>query len=63
MIPFFANQEKSTNVFTNELQAEGLYKFYLAFMNNELEFHEFYKTLPDAEVFALLKKTVARNWE
>jgi phosphoglycerol transferase MdoB-like AlkP superfamily enzyme len=56
MIPFFANQEKSTNVFTNELQAEGLYKFYIAFMNNELEFHEFYKTLPDPEAFALLKK-------
>ena len=56
VIPFFANQEKSTNVFTNELQADGLYKFYVAFINNELEFHKFYKTLPDAEAFALLQK-------
>ena len=56
VIPFFANQEKSTNVFTNELQADGLYKFYVAFINNELEFHQFYKTLPDAEAFALLQK-------
>ena len=55
-IPFLAKQEKSTNVFTNELQADGLYKFYIAFMNNELEFHKFYKTLPDLEAFALLQK-------
>lgn len=55
-IPFLANQERSSNVFTNELQADGLYKFYIAFMNNELEFHKFYKTLPDAEAFALLQK-------
>jgi phosphoglycerol transferase MdoB-like AlkP superfamily enzyme len=54
-IPLLSNQEKSSNVFTNELQADGLYKFYLAFMNNELEFHKFYKTLPDADAFALLK--------
>ncbi|QBZ98453.1 LTA synthase family protein [Flavobacterium sangjuense] len=56
MIPFFANQQMSTNVFTNELQADGLYKFYVAFMNNELEYDKFYKTLPDAEAFAVYKK-------
>ncbi|MCF6128660.1 LTA synthase family protein [Flavobacterium sp. AS60] len=55
-IPFFSNQEKSTNVFTNELQADGLYKFYVAFMNNDLEYNKFYKTLPDAEAFAVYKK-------
>ncbi|HNP32817.1 MAG TPA: sulfatase-like hydrolase/transferase [Flavobacterium sp.] len=55
-IPFLANQEKSSNVFTNELQADGMYKFYVAFMNNELEFHKFYKTIPDAEAFVLLQK-------
>ena len=55
-IPFLAQKEKSSNVFTNELQADGLYKFYLAFLNNELEFHKFYKTLPDAEAFAILQK-------
>ena len=55
VIPFFAKQEKSANVFTNELQADGLYKFYLAFSNSELEFDKFYKTLPNDEAFALLK--------
>ena len=55
VIPFFVEQEKSSNVFTNELQADGLYKFYVAFMTNELDYHKFYKTLPDAEAFAILK--------
>jgi phosphoglycerol transferase MdoB-like AlkP superfamily enzyme len=55
-IPFLAKQENSNNVFTNELQADGLYKFYVAFMNNELEYHKFYKTLPDAEAFAVYRK-------
>ena len=55
VIPFLAEQEKTSNVFTNELQADGLYKFYVAFMTNELDYHKFYKTLPDAEAFAILK--------
>ncbi len=55
-IPFLAKLEKSTNVFTNELQADGLYKFYVAFRTNELEYPEFYKTIPDTDAFALLEK-------
>ena len=55
-IPFLAKQEKSSNVFTNELQSNGIYKFYLAFINSELEFDKFYKTMPNAEAFALLQK-------
>jgi len=54
-VPYLASQEKSTNVFTNELQADGLYKFYMAFMTNELDYHKFYKAIPDSEAFALLK--------
>ena len=55
-IPFLSKQENSNNVFANELQADGLYKFYVAFMNNELEYHKFYRTLPDAKAFAIYKK-------
>lgn len=55
-VPFLAHQEKSTNVFSNEIQANGYYKFYMAFMTNELEYPKFYKTIPNAEAFALLKK-------
>jgi len=55
LIPTLAKQETSTNVFTNELQANGLYRFYLAFMNSELDYDKFYKTLPEKEAYALLK--------
>ncbi|KAF2337080.1 alkaline phosphatase family protein [Flavobacterium daemonense] len=55
-IPLFAKTENSKNVFVNELQSNGLYKFYLAFQNNKLDYLKFYKTLPNQEAFAMLKK-------
>ncbi|PIF34626.1 phosphoglycerol transferase MdoB-like AlkP superfamily enzyme [Flavobacterium sp. 9] len=55
-IPTLAKTENSKNVFVNELQANGLYKFYLAFQNNKLDYFKFYKTLPNQEAFALLKQ-------
>ncbi|WP_136666569.1 LTA synthase family protein [Flavobacterium sp. H122] len=55
LIPTLAKQETSQNVFTNELQANGLYRFYLAFMNSELDYDKFYKTMPEKDAFALLK--------
>lgn len=55
-IPTLAKTENSKNVFVNELQANGLYKFYLAFQNNKLDYFKFYKTLPNKEAFALLKQ-------
>lgn len=58
IIPLLSKNENSQNVFTNELQANGLYKFYLAFNNSELDYFKFYKTLPDDEAFALLQKQI-----
>jgi phosphoglycerol transferase MdoB-like AlkP superfamily enzyme len=55
-IPTLAKTENSKNVFVNELQANGLYKFYLAFQNNKLDYFKFYKTLPNKEAFGLLKQ-------
>lgn len=55
-IPVLAKTENSKNVFVNELQANGLYKFYLAFENNKLDYFEFYKTLPNKEAFKILKQ-------
>lgn len=55
-IPTLAKTENSKNVFVNELQANGLYKFYLAFQNNKLDYFKFYKTLPSQEAYALLKQ-------
>ncbi|MCZ8196671.1 MAG: LTA synthase family protein [Flavobacterium sp.] len=58
LIPVLAKQETSHNVFANELQANGMYRFYLAFMNSELDYDKFYKTLPETEAFALLQKQI-----
>lgn len=55
-IPTLAKTENSKNVFVNELQANGLYKFYLAFENNKLDYFKFYKTLPNTKAFAILKQ-------
>lgn len=58
-IPNLAKLQNSTNVFANELQSNGLYKFYLAFMNSELDYDTFYKTLPEKEAFALLQNQIS----
>ncbi|OWP82758.1 sulfatase [Flavobacterium davisii] len=55
LIPILAKQETSSNVFANELQANGLYRFYLAFRNSELDYQKFYKTISEEEAFTLLK--------
>ncbi len=63
-IPYLAKKENSENVFANELQANGMYRFYLAFMNSELDYFKFYKTLPDNEAFSLLGQqipSISRN--
>ena len=57
-IPLLAKQENTTNVFTNELQSNGIFKFYLAFVNSELDYDKFYKTLPEKEAFAILKDQI-----
>ena len=51
-----AKLENSKNVFTNELQANGIYKFYLAFVNSELDYDTYYKTISNEKAFATLKK-------
>ncbi|MEY4085811.1 MAG: hypothetical protein RL074_1598 [Bacteroidota bacterium] len=33
-IPYLAAKENSQNIFTNELQSNGVYKFYLAFIHS-----------------------------
>ncbi|MRX39973.1 sulfatase-like hydrolase/transferase [Flavobacterium sp. LC2016-23] len=55
-IPTLALTENSKNLFVNELQSNGLYKFYLAFQNSDLDYFKFYKTIPDDKAFAVLKQ-------
>ena len=57
-IPQLSTKENSQNIFSNELQANGIYKFYLAFMNSELDYFKFYKTLPEKDAYALLNQQI-----
>jgi phosphoglycerol transferase MdoB-like AlkP superfamily enzyme len=57
-IPHLATKENSQNIFTNELQSNGVYKFYLAFIHSELDYFKFYKTIPSQEAYAILKEQI-----
>ena len=50
LLPIITSQQNSSNVFANELQSNGLQKFYKAFTNSELDYFEFYETLPENEL-------------
>lgn len=49
ILNFNTRFQDSDNVYVNELQANGLYKFYDAFVKNELNYDQFYLTLPEAQ--------------
>ncbi len=57
-IPYLAAKENSQNIFSNELQSNGVYKFYLAFMHSELDFFKFYKTIPSHDAYTILKEQI-----
>lgn len=57
-IPALARLEDSQNVFANELEANGSYRFFLAFKNSELDYFKFYTNVPQDEAFALLRKQI-----
>jgi phosphoglycerol transferase MdoB-like AlkP superfamily enzyme len=59
VIPFLSTKENSDNIFANELEANGIYKFYQAFMNSELDYFKFYKTLPEKEAYGLLNRQIS----
>ena len=50
ILPIITSQQNSSNVFANELQSNGLQKFYKAFTNSELDYFEFYETLPENDL-------------
>lgn len=47
------------NTYQRELASNGPYQFFAAFRNNELDYQQFYATLPDASVASLLREEVA----
>lgn len=53
-LTFCTRFQHHENVYVNELQANGAYKFYDAFIKNELNYKQFYLTLPDTEAEAIV---------
>jgi len=46
----------SNNIYNNELAKNGIYSLFSAFRHNELKYDEFYKTIPQHDVFDNLKR-------
>ena len=51
----------SNNIYDNELAKNGIYSIFSAFRHNELDYNEFYKTIPTKEVFKNLKSLEGFN--
>ncbi|MDO1528787.1 LTA synthase family protein [Fulvimonas sp. R45] len=43
------------NTYVNSLAGNGIYEFFSAFRNSKLNFHRFYRQLPDGQAYALLR--------
>jgi len=57
IISFNLRFQQSPNVYANELQANGLQRFYDAFLKNELAYRDFYPTCTETEAEAFLRAT------
>ena len=54
LMHFNVQFQNRPNVYVNELQANGAYKFCDAFIKNELSYRSFYRTIPESEAAAVL---------
>lgn len=50
-----AMKDRSSNNYVNELAGNGIYQFFAAFRENELDYAKYYPTLPDDQAFANLR--------
>ncbi|HMI01316.1 MAG TPA: sulfatase-like hydrolase/transferase [Pedobacter sp.] len=51
-----AYAESSANRYENELSKAGIYSFFSAFKNNELNYNDFYSLLPTDQAYKLIRK-------
>ena len=56
---FFKNF--SNNNYVNELAGNGIYEFGAAYRNNDLDFYHFYKSIPDKESLAEVRKQILQR--
>jgi phosphoglycerol transferase MdoB-like AlkP superfamily enzyme len=48
----------SENTYVNELAGNGLYELFAAYRNNELDYAQFYRKIPDTEAFKMIRQHV-----
>ena len=49
------------NTYNRELAKNGAWSLFAAFRNNELDYHQFYPTMPEDKAFAALKSELAQD--
>ncbi|MCI2228682.1 LTA synthase family protein [Polaribacter sp. MSW13] len=53
--------ENFKNINENELAKSGLYSFFAAYKSNELNFKDFYNTIPSTENYAIIRDLIKAN--
>jgi phosphoglycerol transferase MdoB-like AlkP superfamily enzyme len=48
-------KDATRNAYVNSLAGNGIYQFFAAFRNEELNFHRFYQSLPDHQAYATVR--------
>jgi phosphoglycerol transferase MdoB-like AlkP superfamily enzyme len=56
-----SDADTSHNRYENELSKAGIYAFFAAFKNNDLNYTSFYAQLPDPEAFSLIRKELQES--
>jgi phosphoglycerol transferase MdoB-like AlkP superfamily enzyme len=49
-------KDRRQNTYVNSLAGNGIYEFFAAFRNASLDVHRFYRTLPDEQAYAIVRK-------
>lgn len=55
---FFSPLQGNQNRFWNEYAKNGVYELFSAYLNNQLDYRAFYKTMPSSEAFSLMQKDI-----
>jgi len=56
-----SSAEHGNNRYVNELSKAGIYSFFAAFKNNELNYHEFYKLIDTKKAFAIVRNQLRQK--
>jgi phosphoglycerol transferase MdoB-like AlkP superfamily enzyme len=49
-------KDRSENNYVNELAGDGIYQFFAAFRNNELDYAKYYKSMPTDDAFRVMRE-------